>query len=365
MTWNNYQYSLSCFQPANLTLTTRIAAFDLDGTLIRTRSNKRFAVDANDWELFHPFKVQDHLNRLHSDGYTLVIISNQLGVSKGKVDLGEIQNKVVSMAKEVGLPFVFMLATNNDHYRKPRVGSWECLEQLVGTPIDKEHSFYCGDAAGRPSDFAASDYQFAMNIGIAFQTPEQLFLGQPQSLQTMWSFDPRLLRSSQSSNPDINRTLHTLLVEIVLLVGPPASGKSYLASQLSGEYVVLSQDDLGTLAKCKKACCAALGAGAKVLIDSTNRNMKTRATWVDIAQAYKVPIRCVVIQIDKPLAMHMNMYRSVYGDKKIPAVAIHCYYRAFEPPSIGEGFVQVIPWTFQLDLESMSTLQISRASAFL
>ena len=56
-----------------------------------------------------------------------------------------------------------------------------------GLKVDMEQSFYCGDAAGRPAtknkekDFSDSDLKFAHNIGITFQVPESLFLGEPMT----------------------------------------------------------------------------------------------------------------------------------------------------------------------------------------
>ena len=53
-----------------------------------------------------------------------------------------------------------------------------------GIEVDMTHSFYCGDAAGRPArngvkkDFSDADLQFGAKIGLKFHTPESFFLGQ-------------------------------------------------------------------------------------------------------------------------------------------------------------------------------------------
>ena len=54
---------------------------------------------------------------------------------------------------------------------------------IAGSQVDKDKSFYCGDAAGRPkttfkkADFSADDMVFARNVGLEFHTPESCFLG--------------------------------------------------------------------------------------------------------------------------------------------------------------------------------------------
>ena len=40
----------------------------------------------------------------------------------------------------------------------------------------------------------------------------------------------------------------------------------------------------------------------------------------------------------KLIAMHINCFRKLTSNISIPAIAIHTYYKAFEPPTIAEGF---------------------------
>lgn len=55
----------------------KIAAFDLDGTIIRTKSGQDFAKGATDWCQFNA-KVFAKLEKFHKDGYRVVIFSNQV-----------------------------------------------------------------------------------------------------------------------------------------------------------------------------------------------------------------------------------------------------------------------------------------------
>lgn len=54
---------------------SKIAAFDMDWTLIKTRSGGTFARNVSDWLLWHD-KVATKLRRLVADGFRVVVFTN-------------------------------------------------------------------------------------------------------------------------------------------------------------------------------------------------------------------------------------------------------------------------------------------------
>lgn len=76
---------------SNASRKVKIAGFDMDGTWIETKSGKRFAVDVNDWKWFYPTHVRAKLEKLVSEGYEIVLFSNQNGIAKGNVTAKEIE----------------------------------------------------------------------------------------------------------------------------------------------------------------------------------------------------------------------------------------------------------------------------------
>lgn len=40
------------------------------------------------------------------------------------------------------------------------------------------------------------------------------------------------------------------------------------------------------------------------------------------------------MDIEKPLSMHLNTFRSLTEDKKIPDIAIHTFYKNLVPPQV-------------------------------
>ena len=67
----------------------KIAGFDMDGTLIEPKSNKKFATGPTDWK-FWDDSVKTKLSQLHSEGFQIVIFTNQGGVEAGKVTVKDL-----------------------------------------------------------------------------------------------------------------------------------------------------------------------------------------------------------------------------------------------------------------------------------
>jgi bifunctional polynucleotide phosphatase/kinase len=143
------------------TLPIKVAAFDLDDTLIVPNSGSKWARSATSWKWWDA-SVPARLKHLYKEGYLVVIISNQGNVSlkdnpkalqKDSPSLVNLKNQITAIFQQLDFPIHFYAATGQDRYRKPRTGMWdEVLDshdlQTEGT-VDMINSFYVGDAAGR------------------------------------------------------------------------------------------------------------------------------------------------------------------------------------------------------------------------
>ena len=169
----------------NVLKKNKIAAFDLDYTIIKTKSGKLFPIDKNDWEFLYD-SIKSKLQEIYNDNFTIVIITNQMGISKGKVDKNDFLFKISNIQKSLNIPLILLASTHDNEYRKPRIGFWKLLKKLDNVKINKKKSFYVGDMAGRiktenfKADRTDSDRKFAWNAGIKFFTPEEFFLQQKE-----------------------------------------------------------------------------------------------------------------------------------------------------------------------------------------
>lgn len=325
----------------------KIAAFDLDWTLIKPKSNKKFPVSKDDWEMMFGSKVVDKLKELHSKDYRIVVFTNQSGLEKHKILIGDLVEKTSAVTKLIAVPIYVYIAGGSDHYRKPSTEMWHVFCRDNGEEIDYGASFYVGDAAGRKKDFGCSDRKFASNIGLQFYTPEEFFLRQPSEPFSWNSFNPKTAVSINGTF-DVKKGKEP---EMVVLVGMPASGKSTFAKRffLNAGYVHINRDTLKTPQKCLKTTEEALKGGKSVVIDNTNSNKKSRFEYIKLAQKYAVPVKCYIMQTSKEISVHLNAVRNnlTEGRINVPPVAYGVYAKNFEEPDKSEGFIEITKVNFE------------------
>ncbi|KAI0987048.1 hypothetical protein GJ496_009204 [Pomphorhynchus laevis] len=348
----------------------KICGFDLDDTLITTTSGKKFPTGPFDWKFLYSC-IPQKLKEVDRKSL-IVIISNQNGVSKGRVKLTDLTCKLNALIEQLDIPIMVLLITSDNIYRKPWIASWDflCKNILNGGEIDKENSIYVGDAAGRcanwkpgrKKDFSCSDRKFAENINIAFKTPEEFFLNE-QICNTFdyGSFNPKeyIKTSIGAESNDCVDVILTEHQEMVIIVGPPASGKStFCIKHFSNKenYVIINRDELKVAAKCISLCKASLDKGKSVVIDNTNPSRKARREYTRLVDELKdCTVRCFVMSTDIEICKHLNSLRFLQGKSKtkISQIVYNIYKSSFEMPCTDAETeldeVTVVPFNSRFD----------------
>jgi bifunctional polynucleotide phosphatase/kinase len=276
------------YSRGDLTKMNKMACFDLDWTL--GRPPKR--VVSNEIVIL-PLRHKS-LEWFVEQGFLPVIFTNQYAKNVGEVNNKHL--KIMSFLSQLdNVPIVVLMSLAHDQYRKPSTGMWSLL------PFSPQESFYCGDAAGRPEDFADSDLQFASGLGIKFFTPEEVF--------------------PSFSNP-IKKEKH-----MIVMMGMQGSGKSsFYHSRLLGlKYHHVSQDIQGTEAKTIKMVRDILPSGQCICVDNTNPSVKKREKFLSIAHTsgYTTSILYIVRNGEGNNKLRV---------KPIPGIGYSMYYKNLELP---------------------------------
>ncbi|CAG9561967.1 unnamed protein product [Danaus chrysippus] len=278
---------------------SRIAAFDMDGTLIKTKSGKVHPVDVNDWQIAMP-QVPQKLSDKLGEGYKIVILSNQSPIGSGRVKIDDFKKKIEGLVQKLNVPIQVYLATGKGIYRKPMTGMWKLLseKELKAEPFNED------------------------------------------------------LISNEK--------------ELLVLVGYPGSGKSFVAKlieQKSGNrYVTVCRDVLGTWQKCASEATKLLQQGKSVIVDSTNPDIESRSRWTTLAKNLKVQCRCARMMTTKAHSLHNNKFREIMKFKHVPVneIVFHSYKNKFVSPSLTEGFKEIIEVKFNPTFKDEEAQKIYR-----
>ncbi|XP_022180133.1 uncharacterized protein F21D5.5-like [Myzus persicae] len=363
--WETRDGTLLVYTSSNIVHKDKIAAFDMDGTLIVTLSGKVFPVDENDWQIYSS-QVTTSIKKLSDEGYKIVIFTNQGGIGTNNVNEKSFKKKIENILKVIQTPVQVFIATRKDIYRKPAPGMWNILvsDYNGGLPVDIEKSFFCGDAAGRPArispngkpikkDHSCCDRLFAINIGLKFYTPEEYFSKEPtDELYALPGFNPNDVMSNILYTDLTSKILFSPNKEMIIMVGCPGSGKSYFASNklfCHDRMKIINRDTLGSWQKCISEAKKYLsGVSWSVVIDNTNPDVESRKRFIDLAKSLKVPCRVFLMNVSKDHGKHNNKFRELTDRKhqKVSDAVINTYFSKFQEPSKSEGIDEIVKINF-------------------
>lgn len=310
--WRNgsgdFRDSVIYNRPPEPSTYTKVAAFDFDDTLV-VGTFGRSGGGSGTVTMKFP-TVVEKLRSLHSQGYRIVIFTNEATIGRAKkpeaIHRAVLRktDRLNDFKRRVGVPVDIFVATASDANRKLSTkdvrdkglrggsGMWRLLCELSSqesaAPIVAD-SLYVGDAAGRARDHSDCDKRFAELVGLQFST-EDTFFGLPRKAAPFDELTDVVKRLSG---------FQTMLV----LVGPPGVGKSTLAAAIvsangSGNaWTTVCQDNLGSIDQCLELATAELQAGRSVIIDRTNVNPNQRLNWTRLARQSQTA--CVAVCFDE------------------------------------------------------------------
>jgi bifunctional polynucleotide phosphatase/kinase len=288
----------------------KMASFDYDWTIVKKKERKTFPTNINDWQWLYP-DVPNKIKKYYEDGYMIVIFTNQSKTWK--------YEQIKLVIKTLEIPVFIVIATDKINY-KPNLNLFTTF--IKNNKIDKDKSFFIGDALGRKTDFSDSDKIFAENIGIPWFSPENIFNKEIKEINI--SLD---MFSLSNDN------------EIIIIMGYPGSGKSTIAKKIceNEKYIHIEGDVYKTSSNMIKKSLDYILQKKSIVFDATNSSIKKRKEYIDLAKKYNYKIKCIHISTSLDISYKQNLNRD--DTKKVPKIAFSVYSKYYEEPNESEGFI--------------------------
>ena len=339
----------------------KVAGFDLDHTLIKPNGARTHPKDAADYEYVFP-SIIEKMQKLHYEGFSILIFSNQSDLNKKpdrkEIVLSRIERLYLEVFDKYHIPIQVFISVGRDFCRKPNTGMLDFFLKLHNVKLDKA-SFYAGDAAGRTKtstakkDFSCSDRMFAANCKMKFMTPEQFFEEDDHR-----SFIMDNIAKTKFMSDNNAETMEQAIMgwkdiqkyKVVMLMGPPACGKSSIAKKLVSKYGftdIISMDIYRTKAKCLKMFEGLVKLGdRKIVIDNTHSKKSSRKDYLD-KMDLEEKVLLLKLNVDKTQSLFLNNFRcKVEKSKRFGDVVIHSYFKFYEEPKVDEGFDRIMEVPF-------------------
>lgn len=285
----------------------KMAAFDYDWTLVCPKDGKTFPSNIGDWEWLYP-NIPETIQKYYEDGFMIVIFTNQSKSWK--------HEQIQIVAKTLDIPVFIVVATEKNEYKPNPI----LFNVLIGNnKINKDKSFFIGDAIGRTSDFSDSDKVFAENIGIPCYCPEQIFHMKTEIVEI----------------PTIPLTDEK---QIIIMMGYSGSGKSTIAKNIcqNESFIYIEGDLYKSSAKMIKASLEHIAQKKSIVFDATHSSSKKRQEYVELGKKYDYKVVCIHVSTSLEIAYKRNKLRNY--EKYVPKIAYSVYSKHYEQPNELEGF---------------------------
>jgi bifunctional polynucleotide phosphatase/kinase len=220
------------------------------------------------------------------------------------------------------IPVFIVVASDKCDYKPNPI----LYDVLVGSvKVNKEQSFFVGDALGRKGDWADSDKVFAQNIGLKCYSPEEFFGAkhEPKAVEV-----PRLNLSDSK--------------QVIIMVGYPGSGKSSVANHICEDknFVLIQGDVYKTSPRMIKAALPSVKEGKSIIFDGTNSSTKKRSEYIEFAKKHDYKVVCIHVSTPLEEAYKRNKLRD--DTKQVPKIAYSVYTKHYNAPSVEEGFELIV-----------------------
>ena len=335
---------MECFFQPDQRITNKAAGFDLDGTLIRTKSKRRFPKDKYDWILMNE-RVKSKLKGLYEDGYTIIVFTNQKNLEK-RMKKSDFRDKCMSIQQKLEVPLIFYVSLQNNYMRKPFPGMFEHYVGKLIEPLIFGESFYVGDAWSKTECFSDSDACFAKNCRLSFYKAGEFFGSAAPNVYDIGL--PQLSRDKQFVTHQLQLAAFIADKQYLFIVGAPATGKTAFCTKYLPDYVRLSKDDYKTPARYRTVIQENIDD--KLVFDNTNSTASSRGRILSYLEDTE-KVGYIVRNVPKKEAMYLNKYRHFITRGKVallPEVAIYTHYKRLAVPTGLNVFTIPASWINKL-----------------